>query len=211
MADEKQKKPTNPKDALGIKKVPLHNVPSAPLLEVGLAMMEGGRKYGTHNYRVIGVRASTYYDAAWRHLTAWWEGEDIDAASGLHHVTKAIASLFVLRDAMVMDNYEDDRPPRYPNGLGIDRLNELAAKMIEKYPECEAPFLHKTVEPVETEFSGVAMCEVDKGDIEVGAAYIMCDVCDGSGKLTNVFDDNELTCPYCKGTGEVPELDGRNC
>lgn len=137
------KKETNPKDALGIKKVPLHCVPSAPLLEVGLAMMEGGRKYGAHNYRAIGVRASTYYDAAMRHLIAWWEGEDIDPDSGLHHVIKAAASLFVLRDSMFMKNYEDDRPIKYSDGLDISRFNELAKGIIKKYPDSVKPFLEK--------------------------------------------------------------------
>lgn len=143
MSEEKQRKPTNPKDALGVKKVPLHCVPSAPLFEVGLAMMEGGRKYGTHNYRDEGVRMSIYYNAVFRHLIAWWEGEDIDPDSGIHHVIKAIASLFVLRDSMIMENCEDDRPIKYPNGLNMNELNELAADLIEKYPDCAKPFLQK--------------------------------------------------------------------
>lgn len=140
---EQSEKPTNPKDALGVKKVPLHCVPSVPLFEIGLAMMEGGRKYGAHNYRSMGVRMSVYYDAVMRHLIAWWEGEDIDPDSGLHHVIKAIASLFVLRDSMVMGNCEDDRPIKYPNGLDINKLNKLAEGLIKKYPDCAEPFLEK--------------------------------------------------------------------
>ena len=138
------KKPTNPKDALGIKKVPLHCIPSAPLFELGLAMMEGGRKYGTHNYRAIGVRMSTYYDAVLRHVIAWWEGEDIDPDSGIHHIVKAIASLFVLRDSMFMKNCEDDRPVKYPDGLDMDKLNKLTENLIKKYPNCAKPFLEKS-------------------------------------------------------------------
>jgi hypothetical protein len=35
------------------------NLVSAPVLaEVGLGMLEGGHKYGRHNYRAIGVRAT---------------------------------------------------------------------------------------------------------------------------------------------------------
>jgi hypothetical protein len=135
-------KPTNPKDALGIKKAPLHCVPCGPLYELGLAMMEGGRKYGSHNYREIGVRFSTYYDAAQRHINSWWEGEDIDSESGVHHIVKAIACLFVLRDSMLMENCEDDRPPHYPNGLDMNRLNKIAEEIIEKYPDCKLPFTH---------------------------------------------------------------------
>lgn len=137
------KKSTNPKEALGIAKVPMHCVPSAPLLEVALAMMEGGRKYGTHNYRDMGVRVSTYYDAVMRHIIAWWEGEDIDPDSGVHHVVKAIACLFVLRDSMCMGNCKDDRPIKYAGGLDMSKLNKLAEGLIEKYPTCAKPFLEK--------------------------------------------------------------------
>lgn len=136
-------KDTNPKDALGVKKAPLHCIPCGPLYELGLAMMEGGRKYGTHNYRAVGVRASVYYDAIMRHVTQWWEGEDIDPDSGMHHLIKAAASIVVMRDGMLMDNYIDDRPIKYPNGLDMNKLNGQAAKLIEKITKCVAPFLEK--------------------------------------------------------------------
>jgi hypothetical protein len=137
-------KQTNPKDVLGIKKVPLHCIPCGPLLELGLGMMEGGRKYGAHNYREMGVKASVYYDAAMRHLIAWWEGEDIDPDSGLHHVSKAMTALLVLRDSMLMGNHVDDRPYRYPNGLDITQFNKQAEGVIKKYPECKEPFTEKS-------------------------------------------------------------------
>jgi hypothetical protein len=141
-------KDTNPKDALGIKKAPLHAVPCQPLYEVGLAMMEGGRKYGTHNYRSVGVRASVYYDAVMRHITAWWEGEDIDPESGIHHLMKAAACEFVYRDAEIMGNVEDDRPIRHPNKLDMNKFNGLAANIIKKYPDCVKPFTHSgTLKP----------------------------------------------------------------
>jgi hypothetical protein len=81
------------------------------LAEIGVAMLEGAQKYGRHNWRKTGVCASTYYDASLRHLMAWWEGETIDPDSGLPHITKAIASLVVLRDAQLHLQCEDDRPP----------------------------------------------------------------------------------------------------
>ncbi len=135
-----ESKETNPKDALGIKKVPLHCVPCRVIMELGLAMMEGGRKYGTHNYRAMGVRHSTYYNAALRHLMADWEGEDADPDSGVPHLIKAMACLMVLRDSQLMGNYEDDRPLKHPAGLNLKELNDGAAHLIEKYPECVAPF-----------------------------------------------------------------------
>jgi hypothetical protein len=139
-------KPSNPKHALGIKKVPLHCIPCGPLMEVGLAFMEGGRKYGSHNYRKIGVKASTYYDAVMRHMMAWWEGEDIDKDSGVPHIIKTIACLFVLRDSVLMDNCEDDRPIKYPEGLKMKTLNDIAAEIIRAYPDCVEPFTEKSNE-----------------------------------------------------------------
>jgi hypothetical protein len=111
----------------------MSTVSCAVLAEVGVAMLEGASKYGRHNYRAVGVSASVYYDATLRHLFGWWEGEDIDPDSGLSHVTKAIASLVVLRDAMIQSKFTDDRPPRsvpfYP------ALNAGAADIVNRYAD----------------------------------------------------------------------------
>lgn len=136
-------KDSNPKDSVGIKKVPASTLPARVIMEVGLALMEGARKYGRSNYRVAGVRASVYYDATFRHLMAWWEGEDTDTDSGLSHVTKAIASLTVLRDSMLQCNWTDDRPPRVEDGWVKD-LNKKAEEIIERYPEGVPAFTELT-------------------------------------------------------------------
>ena len=150
------KKETNPKDSLGIKKVSIHCVPIQVLSEVGLAMLEGGRKYGSHNYRSAGVTASVYIDAVWRHLfLQFWEGEDVDKDSGLSHITKAIASLVVLRDSMLMGNWVDDRPIRHPNGPNTTKLNQQAADIIEKYKDCVTPFTESNSRPVPADWERV--------------------------------------------------------
>ena len=133
-------KQTNPKDAVGIRKVPMHVVSSPVVMEMALGMMEGARKYGAHNYRVAGVRASVYYDAAMRHLTAWWEGQDIDPDSGLSHITKAMSCLHVLRDAMLNDMWFDDRPPKFANQEWVKEFNKLAGDIIDKYPNSVEPY-----------------------------------------------------------------------
>jgi hypothetical protein len=127
-------KDSNPKDSAGIKKIPFSTIPAQVIAEVGLALLEGSRKYGRHNYRAIGVRTSVYYDACLRHLTAYWEGEDIDSDSGLSHITKAIACLVVLRDAINLNKCSDDRPPKLENGW-IAKLNKKAEEIVEKYPQ----------------------------------------------------------------------------
>lgn len=137
-----EKKDTNPKDGIGVKKAPLSTVPAPVVFEVGLAMLEGARKYARHNYRIAGVRASVYYDAALRHLMAWWEGEDIDPDSGLSHLVKAAACLVVLRDSMRRGNWNDDRPPKVEDGW-VGELNKKAGEIIDKYPNGLAPYTQK--------------------------------------------------------------------
>lgn len=100
----------NPKEEIGQAKVSIHHIPPRVILEVAQAMMEGSKKYGIYNYRKAGVSFSTYYSSTFRHLAAWFEGEDIDPDSGLSHVTKAISGLIVLRDSMLEKNFIDDRP-----------------------------------------------------------------------------------------------------
>lgn len=140
MADQKD---TNPKDAVGVRKVPMSVVPSEVMMEIGLGMLEGARKYGRHNYRVAGVRSSVYYDAAMRHLMAWWEGQDIDPDSGLSHITKAMTCLVVLRDAMINDMVTDDRPPKSKNQQWVLDMNKKASSIIDAYPEPVKPYTEK--------------------------------------------------------------------
>ena len=73
---------------------------------------------------------------------AWWEGEDIDPDSGLSHVTKAISSLVVLRDAMIQGKFKDDRPPKSPPNW-LAEFNKKAGEIVDKYPNPVPPFTHK--------------------------------------------------------------------
>jgi len=91
---------------------PLDVLPWRVVMEMALGMMEGGRKYGRHNFRKAGVRASVYYDATTRHLADAFEGTETDKDSGLPHLVKALSSSHVLLDSMVMGNWVDDRPIR---------------------------------------------------------------------------------------------------
>ena len=131
---------TNPKDIIGKRKAGLSCVPSRPLMELGVAMLEGSLKYGSFNWRHAGVKSSIYYDAAIRHITAYIEGQDIDPDSGLSHITKAIACLVVLRDSQMIGNVVDDRPPSHKDNWQKD-LNDKAAKLIEQYPEPKAAYV----------------------------------------------------------------------
>jgi hypothetical protein len=140
-------KDTNPKDAIGCKKPPLSTVPMPVMFEVGAALLEGACKYRRHNFRVVGVRSSIYFDATMRHLSQWWEGEDIDKDSGLNHVSKAIASLVVLRDAMMQGKVNDDRPPRANEEWMWEAQNQTD-EVLKRHPEPKKPYTNKS--PMDT-------------------------------------------------------------
>jgi hypothetical protein len=143
--DPNKIKESNPKDAIGCRK-PALSVLSMPVLyEMGAGLTEGACKYRRHNFRVIGVRASVYFDATMRHLAAWWEGQDIDPDSGLHHVSKALASLHVLRDAMICDKVHDDRPPRV-HASWIAKARERVDEILARYPNPADPYTQTNLE-----------------------------------------------------------------
>lgn len=127
-------KPTNPKDLIGSGKLPLHLWPQTASAFGCLGLLDGMLKYGRTNWRVAGVRASIYFDAAVRHLTAWFEGEDADPDSGLNHLSHGLACLGILVDAMCANKLIDDRmfPGGWRKGVGdltghVARLKELHA------------------------------------------------------------------------------------
>lgn len=136
------KKDTNPKDAIGIAKCPVSTVPSQFIMGTGLAMMEGHLKYGGHNFRVAGVKYSVYYNALFRHMMAWWEGEEVDPDSGLSHLYKASACIAILVDAMHSSIGADDRPPKA--APWISKMNELASQLLDRYPDGEEPYTEKS-------------------------------------------------------------------
>lgn len=129
-------KDTNPKDAVGSRKAGIAWVSAPVITEIGVAMSEGARKYGPYNWRDASVRFSVYYDAMWRHMTQWWEGEDIDTDSGLHHITKLLSCASVLRDAQLHNKVVDDRPKPTPAGW-LAALNERAANVVDTVPNID--------------------------------------------------------------------------
>lgn len=79
--------------------------------EVAQAASEGHEKYGWFSFRKESIRASTHINAASRHIGAYIDGEEFDPETGIHHLSKAIAGLMVLRDAQMSGTAIDDRPP----------------------------------------------------------------------------------------------------
>jgi hypothetical protein len=126
-------KPTNPKDAIGSRKVPLHVWPNTATIYGVMGMLSGALQYGRSNYRAIGVRSSIYYDAARRHIDAWFEGVDVDPDSGLHPLAHALACLAIIVDAIEAGKLRDDRMIRGGYQECLARLTPEVERLRDKY------------------------------------------------------------------------------
>jgi hypothetical protein len=105
-------KPSNPKDVIGQTKLPMGLVPDSMTAYASLAFLEGALKYGRYNWRAAGVRSSVYRDALDRHLSRWWNGEDVDPDTLVPHLASALACIAIILDADLSGKLTDDRPPR---------------------------------------------------------------------------------------------------
>jgi len=83
-------------------------IPVLPLNLLAELYHNGSLKYSAHNWRK-GYAWSLSYSAAMRHLTAFWNGEDIDPEMNLPHVTCATFHLFALAQYMTDFPEFDDR------------------------------------------------------------------------------------------------------
>jgi hypothetical protein len=126
-------KPTNPKEAIGDTKLPLHLWPSTATAYGCLGFLEGALKYGKQNFRSMGVRASTYLSAAKRHLDAWDEGEDVTPDTGIPHLANAIACVAILIEAVVAENLNDDRSYKTNYRKMVDELTPHVARLKEMF------------------------------------------------------------------------------
>jgi hypothetical protein len=136
--DSTYEKETNPKDAIGSNKIPLHLWPTTASIMGSLGMLNGMLKYGRSNFRAIGIRASIYYDACRRHLDAWFEGEECDPDDGVPHLSAAIACLAIIIDALAADKLNDDRIVEGGYRPFIDDMTKHVSRLKE---------LHKGKEP----------------------------------------------------------------
>ena len=129
---DRTKKSSNPKEAVGSNKLPMHLWPSTATALGCLGMLNGLCKYGRTNFRVMGVQASTYVSACMRHLYAWFEGEECDQDDGVPHLAAALSCIAIIVDAMAAGKLNDDR---MVNGSGyrkfIDKLTPHVARLKE--------------------------------------------------------------------------------
>ena len=101
---------TNPKDAIGSTKLPLHLWPAEATALGCLGMLEGKEKYGRNNFIAgKGVVASIYIDAAKRHIDAWFSGEEVSPDTQNDHLGNALACLAIIVKTRAHGKLIDDR------------------------------------------------------------------------------------------------------
>lgn len=132
-------KDTNPKAAFGDTKMPLSLWPAHVTAGGSLALLDGALKYGRANWRVAGVRASTYHDAAARHLAAWFEGEDADPDSGLGHLHHVLACVAIVLDAEACGNMTDDRMVAGGHRKAMDALTPHVQRLKALHAHRQTP------------------------------------------------------------------------
>ncbi len=95
------------------KPLQLHGIPWEALSELGRVYAFGATEkpepYGDYNFRK-GYAWSLTYDAMQRHMGMFWNREDNDTESGLHHMAHAIWHGFTLLFFSLTERGTDDRP-----------------------------------------------------------------------------------------------------
>jgi hypothetical protein len=119
-------KATNPKDAIGSSKLPMHLVPDTLMIFAAMGFAEGDSKYVGYNFRIAGVRATVYIAALRRHFMRYVNGEWADKKTGVPHLASVVACAGILIDGHVVGNIIDDRPP----GVDLSESIEEAERII---------------------------------------------------------------------------------
>ncbi|WP_442777670.1 dATP/dGTP diphosphohydrolase domain-containing protein [Acinetobacter baumannii] len=71
-------------------------IPKGSLAPVINVLEFGARKYSEGNWRKVANAETRYFDAAHRHLNAWWDGQTADPETGESHLAHAVSCLLFL-------------------------------------------------------------------------------------------------------------------
>ena len=129
----------NPKDFVGVTKVPIGLFPPSALLYGALGFLDGAYKYGPFNWREHPVRMSIYLDAMERHITALRDRQDDAPDSGMPHLAHILACAAIIVDAKETGNLVDDRPLPGPAADLADRLIPLVKAIRDKHSARSQP------------------------------------------------------------------------
>lgn len=132
-------KASNPKETFGDAKMPLDLMPDTAAVQINLAFLEGAIKYGQYNWRIAGVKVSTYIRAARRHLSKFWNGQDVDPVTLVNELASVGACVCIMLDAMVCGKLTDDRPPRADMERALADAAKVAAHLKQLFRDHHPP------------------------------------------------------------------------
>lgn len=132
-------KASNPKEAFGDAKMPLDLMPDTAVVQFNLAFLEGALKYGQYNWRIAGVSARTYVRAARRHLSKWWNGQDVDPVTHVSELASVGACIAILIDAAACGKLTDNRPPRADMERVLADAAEVSAHLKQLFKDHHPP------------------------------------------------------------------------
>jgi len=64
--------------------------PAEAFNEVCRVLVFGAAKYAPHDWAIVKDARRRYYDAGLRHRLAWYQGEERDPETGLHHLAHSV-------------------------------------------------------------------------------------------------------------------------
>lgn len=184
-------KDSNPKEAFGDAKVPMDLIPDTALIEENLAFLEGGLKYGGYNYRVVGVKVSTYVRAARRHLAKFWNGQDRDPATLVMELASVRACCGILIDGLTLGNITDDRPPRADLEAQMVKAMAVVAHLKQLFKD------HHPPQYTEREYGGAAAALSALRNVPVGTRRPM-------NPMEKDLLGGKFSAPAHTGTGYQP-------
>lgn len=125
-------KGNNPKDRMGLAKVPFSLIPSSAQVFMAMGLKVGAAKYGPFNWRIEPVQGRVYLEAAQRHLLLLLDGEDFDRDTGYHHGSFVLSTMAIYLDAMVHGTLIDNRAIAGSSGKLVAYFNELPGESRDK-------------------------------------------------------------------------------
>jgi hypothetical protein len=73
-----------------------HLLPWVPVQEVVRVLQHGADKYAADNWKHVEPARVRYWNAAMRHMLAWFDGEAQDPGSGCNHLAHAACCMLFL-------------------------------------------------------------------------------------------------------------------
>lgn len=104
-------------------------IPYEAVAEIARVYGMGAKKYDPHNWRK-GYDWGLSYAALMRHVTAFWNGEDLDPESGLPHMAHAGWHCLTLLTFMKDHEALDDRYSTLKTRQATQALDELSRQRI---------------------------------------------------------------------------------